>query len=350
MPRKDSKLKDLIIDNLEDGAIAIDKNGALKIINKQARVALDILDEDVIGKKIWDIVDNSEFNKALLLAVRELDFHFLDKLLVLDNNRPFQVKITQVMTPDDKILGATAIMRDLSHFAKLETALNSYVTNVSHELKAPLTAIKGYIETLLDESLYQNPEINKKFLQIINAETNRMTRLIMNMLDINSSSGSEVPIVMKAISVTKILAEAIALFKNVAEQKNIELVVNLPENMVPVAANSDKLKQIFINVIDNAVKYTGIKKHGSITIDAIESGKNIKVTISDTGIGIDEKYIDKIFDRFYRVQDGDALQLGGTGLGLSITKTLLEKMSGSIEVKSKLGEGSKFTITLPMAT
>ncbi len=348
MSRKDNRLQESLIETLEDGAIAIDKNGNLKIANQKARNIFDITNNDISGKKIWEIITNSDFNKLILAAARESDFTSQEKILIIGHNIPFIVKAVRI-APEGTVQGAIAILKDMSEFERIEKALNNYVANISHELKTPLTAIKGYIETLLEESYFQNPDISRKFLQIINDETNRMTRLIMTMLDISNPEKAHSPLLLSSVSVFNVINEAAALFKRTAKEKKIKIEINVSPNLPAVLANTDALKQVFINTIDNAVKFTGIKKQGEIKIDAIESGKNIKISIADTGIGIAPEYLEKIFERFYRVPEGEATLLGGTGLGLSITKSLIESMSGSIEVKSELGKGTKFTFTLLMA-
>ncbi len=349
MSRKESKLQDIAIENLEDATIAIDKNGVIKLLNKRAGDIFNITPKDSLGKKIWDVILVSEFNKLVLSMARDQNPNSIEKIIILQHNRPFQIKLFQALNDDGKVLGAIVILRDLSDFARIEEALNNYVANISHELKTPLTAIKGYVETLLEESYCSNPEISRKFLQIINDETNRMTRLIMSMLEMSKTGQKASPQQMKPVSVTKVLDEAVHLFSSVAEQKNITITAELPSGLPLVMAIEDSLKQVFINIIDNAVKYTGIKKSGEIKIDAMDAGRYLKISVTDTGIGIAKEHMDKLFERFYRVQEGPAAQLGGTGLGLSITKELIEEMSGKIEIKSEPDKGTKFTFSLLLA-
>ena len=346
MPRKELKLQDIIVNNLEDAAVAVDKNGTLKLLNQQASKIFNISQQNAIGKKIWDVISFSEFNKLLLSVMRVQNNTFLEKIVILNHNRPFQIKFFRAISPEERTIGAIALLRDLSDFARIEEALNNYVANISHELKTPLTAIKGYVETMLESSYASEPEISKKFLQIINDETNRMTRLIMSMLDMSRNDSKVSLIELIPVSVKKVLDTAINLFRSVAEQKNITFIADLPDDLPMVSATEDHLKQIFINLIDNAVKYTGINKSGQIKIDAIDAGKYLKISITDSGIGISQEYMPHLFERFYRVQEGPAAQLGGTGLGLSITKKLIEEMSGTIEIKSEPGNGTKVTFSL----
>lgn len=346
MPRKELKLQDIIVDNLEDAVAAVDKNGVLKLLNQQAGKIFNIAPKDVLGKKIWDAIPFSEFNKLLLSVMRVQNTTFLEKVVILNHNRPFQIKFFRAVNSEGRIIGAIALLRDLSDFAKIEKALNNYVANISHELKTPLTAIKGYVETMLETSYASDPEISKKFLQIINDETNRMTRLIMSMLEMSRSDNQTSSLELMPVSVKKVLETAVSLFKSVAEQKNIEIKTEIVDGLPMVCATEDRLKQIFINLIDNAVKYTGIKKSGQIKINAIDAGKYLRVSITDSGIGIPQEHMQNLFERFYRVQEGQAAQLGGTGLGLSITKKLIEEMSGTIEIQSEPDKGTKVTFSL----
>lgn len=347
--RTESALQSFLLENLNDAAIAIDKSGKVVIFNAAASGVFKILREDAVGKKIWDVIPFSEFNKLLLDTAKSPSTRPVEKIIILNQNRPFQIKVMQARQAEHKTSGAVVILRDLSEYSAIEKAFNEYVANISHELKTPLTAIKGYVETLLDESYFSEPEISKKFLQIINDETNRMTRLIVSMLERSKPAAQRHKVHSSAVSVSEVLEEALTVLRPLAEQKNIELAIRVSPQLPPAAAEKDRLKQILINLVDNAVKYTSIKKNGLVTVEARDEGHNMKISVSDSGIGIAPQHQDKIFERFYRVAEGPSSQLGGTGLGLSITKELVEEMNGTIEFVSTEGKGSKFTVILPLA-
>ncbi len=344
--RTETCFQEVIIDNLDDASIAVDKNGNIKIFNSSAVALFGVSQEEALNKKIWDIVKFKELNNLIMDSARNISKNKIEKIVIIGQTTPYLIRIFQAVK-DSKIYGAIAVLRNLSEYAKIEKALNNYVGNLSHELKAPLTAIKGYVETLLEESYFSNPEISRKFLQIINDETNRMTRMIVSLLDSNRSDGTSQEQDLSLISPYKAIVQSVKLFEGLAKQKNIEIEIDVPEDISFIMAKEDSLRQIFVNILDNALKFTGIKKSGKIKILGIPDGKKVKFVITDTGIGIPENSIPFVFDRFYRVTDGVASTLGGTGLGLSITKKLVEDISGTIDISSKFGEWTKVSVSFP---
>lgn len=350
MPRRvKSGLQEIILESVSEAILAIDKDGKIVIFNNHAASLFGILQNDAEGKKIWEISKFSEFNKILMAAVKEQDAKTREQIILFPQNRLFQVKIFPARYEDSKLVGAIAVLKDLSEFSKIEKAVNKYVANISHELKTPLTSIKGYVETLLENAYYSDPEISRKFLHIINEETNRMTRLILSMLELATLNETKQKIERKAMSILPLINDAIRVLTPIAQQKNIILKIEVPDGLPYVLINEDKIKQVFINLIDNAIKFTGILKQGSVTVEARDENKFLRLNILDTGIGISQSHIDKIFERFYRVKEGPSAELGGTGLGLSITKEIIEEHEGTITVESEPGNGSKFSLTLPLA-
>ncbi len=343
--RTETCFQEVIIENLDDACIAVDKNGNIKIFNSMATAMFGISPEEAINKKIWDVVKIKELNNLIMDSARNISKSKIEKIVIIGQTTPYLIKIFQALK-EDKLYGSIAILRNLSEYAKIEKALSNYVGNLSHELKAPLTAIKGYVETLLEESYFSNPEISRKFLQIINDETNRMTRMIVDLLDATRNENIKENN-LSLVSPYKAIIQSVKLFEGLAKQKNIEIEMDVPENISFIMAREDYLRQIFVNILDNAIKFTGIKKSGHIKILGIPDGKKVKFIITDTGIGIPENSIPFVFDKFYRVKDGEASSLGGTGLGLSITKKLVEDISGTIDISSKLGEWTKVTVSFP---
>ncbi|MDQ7826279.1 MAG: ATP-binding protein [Candidatus Eremiobacteraeota bacterium] len=350
MPRRvESGLQEIALENINDAVLAIDKNGKIVLLNRIAAELFKVTQEEAIGKKVWDVVRFSEFNKILMTQVKDSNAKTREQMILFPHNQLFQMKIFPARTLEDKLLGAIAILRDLSELSRIEKAVNQYVATISHELKTPLTSIKGYVETLLEEAYYTNPEISRKFLQIINDETNRMTRLIVSMLELATMGADKKKPHLKPMAISPLINDAVRVLTPIAQQKNITFEIQVPEDLPRVIADEDKIKQVFINVIDNAIKYTGILKKGTVKVEARDENKSLRINIIDTGIGIPEEHQGKIFERFYRVKDGPSSELGGTGLGLSITKEIVEECNGTIHVESQPGKGSKFTIILPLA-
>jgi two-component system, OmpR family, phosphate regulon sensor histidine kinase PhoR len=350
MPRRvRSGLQEIVLEHINDAVLAIDRDGKIVIFNALASAVFETSEETALGKKVWEIIKFSEFSRILMSTVKESDARTREQIILFPHNRLFQVRIFQARGDDSKLLGAIAILKDLSEFSKIEKAVNKYVANVSHELKTPLTSIKGYVETLLEGAYYSDPEVTRKFLQVINEETNRMTRLILGMLELVRISGAPCQIELKPHSIYPLVHDAARVLIPIAQQNNINLSFKVPEDLPPVLVNEDKIKQVFINLIDNAIKFTGLKKEGHVVIEARDENKYMRISVSDDGIGIAPEHIDKVFERFYRVKEGPPAELGGTGLGLSITREIIEEHKGKITVESEVGKGTKFTITLPLA-
>jgi two-component system phosphate regulon sensor histidine kinase PhoR len=350
MPRRiRSGLQDIVLENINDAVLAIDKDGKVIIFNAVAEKVFETTEKHALGKKIWEIIRFSEFNRIIMAAVKEAEAKTREQIILFPHDRLFQIKVFPARWDDSKLIGAIAILRDLSEFSRIEKAVNNYVSTVSHELKTPLTSIKGYVETLLEGAYYSDPEISRKFLQVINEETNRMTRLIMGMLEMATVGGAQQKLEVKPVPIHTVINDAVHVLMPIAQQNNIRLNVCVPDDLPYVLVNEDKIKQVFINLIDNAIKFTGLLKKGEVTIEARDENKYLRVNIIDTGIGIPPEHLEKIFERFYRVKEGPSSELGGTGLGLSITRDIIEEHKGTISVESTPGKGSKFNVTLPMA-
>jgi two-component system, OmpR family, phosphate regulon sensor histidine kinase PhoR len=344
-----SGLQEIVLESINDAVLAIDREGKIVIFNNGASEAFGVSQDRAVGKKVWDVVKFSEFNKIIMAAVKESDAKAREQIILFPHNRLFQTKIFPARWEETKLLGAIAILKDISELGKIEKAVNQYVANISHEFKTPLTSIKGYVETLLEGAYYNDPEISRKFLQVINEETNRMTRLILSMLELATLGGDQKKTELKALSIHPLINDAVRVLMPIAQQKNIEIKIEVPEDLPAVLINEDKIKQVIINLLDNAIKFTGLLNEGMVTIEGRDESRFLRINVIDTGVGIAPEHREKIFERFYRIKEGPAAELGGTGLGLSITREIIEEHQGTIAVESTPGMGSKFSITLPLA-
>lgn len=335
------------LEHLADGILGVSRTGRITLINKSASEMLRLDPEEIKGKKYWNVLPSPDLIKTLNQLIRDQKGTHHEEIITFSKDRVCLVQ-TYVAEADGKNPGAVCIMRDMSEVYRIEKAVNQFVATVSHELKAPLTSIKGFVETLLEGS-YQDPEISRKFLNVINEETNRMARLIIDLLQISSFPGQGSRLQLSPLDASVILNNALHLFKKLAEQKNIKLSVDAPKDFPRINADEDRIMQVIVNLLDNAIKFTGIKNEGSIELKAEHAGKFAKIKIKDSGIGIPEKEKAKIFERFYRIQDSPGASLGGTGLGLAIVKQIVEAHGGEITVESEEGKGSAFIFTIPFA-
>ncbi|HEX9971504.1 MAG TPA: ATP-binding protein, partial [bacterium] len=250
-------------------------------------------------------------------------------------------EVTPFFISEEKVNGALIQLQDITELKRLEAIRRDFVANASHELKTPLTAIVGYTETLLERS--EDPASRIKFLRKIREQAQRLDFLIADLLKL-SEIEREQPLELKACSLPPIIQETIQEFKGQAQGKNIDLAFDAPEN-INVIMNEESIRSVFNNLVDNAIKYT--PQNGKISI-RVTAGKNqrVKIEVIDTGIGIDPKYHERIFQRFYRIDKARSWVLGGTGLGLAIVKHIIERHGSKILMTSEVGKGSNFWFEL----
>ncbi|MDL2235888.1 hypothetical protein LJC07_07065 [Christensenellaceae bacterium OttesenSCG-928-L17] len=230
----------------------------------------------------------------------------------------------------------------LARMDKLEKIRSTFVANVTHELKTPLTSIKGYVELLRDSP--RDEEMRKSFCDIIDIEAERLHTLIEDILQLSEIEQSKDDLRQHRCDLSELGQDLLLRFRPRADKADICLVIDIPADMV-VRGNRHRMDQMLSNLIDNAIKYN--RPGGNVTVRAWKEGENVHIRVSDTGIGIDKEHHTRIFERFYRVDKGRSRTLGGTGLGLSIVKHVVFLHKGTIETESMSGEGTAFTVKLP---
>lgn len=228
----------------------------------------------------------------------------------------------------------------------LEKVRQDFVANVSHELRTPLANIKGYAETLLSGAI-EDKKNARDFLQIIYKESDRLSKLIDDLLDLSKIESGKMKMTFSPVELKPIVLRVVDILKKVAIDKSIDINIALPDNLPKLLSDEHRITQAILNLVDNAIKYTPSK--GSVKISAYTSDGVIRVAIADTGIGIPKKDLPRIFERFYRVDKARSRELGGTGLGLSIVKHIAQAHGGDVYVKSSIGKGSIFSFTIPAA-
>ena len=231
---------------------------------------------------------------------------------------------------------------DIKHLERLQKVRSQFIANVSHELRTPIFTIQGFIETLLDGAI-DDPKVNKHFLQKANQHTISLSNLLNDLIDISMIESGEMRMSYRFFRVNEYIKEIIRQLTPQAEEKGLKLNYQPVKDSLEVFGDKEKLKQVFVNLIQNAIKYTD---KGVVEVIIEEGKKNVKFIIKDTGIGIPESSINRIFERFYRVDKARSRSVGGTGLGLAIVKHILEAHSSTVEVQSVLNEGSEFFFKL----
>ena len=228
--------------------------------------------------------------------------------------------------------------------SRLDEIMVTFVANVSHELRTPLTCIKGYTETLLEGAM-EDPELTKRWLGTIYTEAQRLERLIKDLLDISMMEADQVDLSLSKCDLKALVQHTVSVLTPRAESQNIKIHVELPESAPDWILDHDRISQVLLNLIDNAIKYSDTDTN--VHVRLYFSAERATIEVQDEGSGIKEAELAKIFDRFYRVEESRATRFGGRGLGLAIAKHLVDAHGGELSVSSVFGEGSKFTMTLP---
>jgi two-component system phosphate regulon sensor histidine kinase PhoR len=239
--------------------------------------------------------------------------------------------------------GVLLVFHDITEIKKLEVMRKDFVANVSHELKTPVTSIKGFSETLLDGAM-NNQDTLEAFLSIIYKESERMQSLIQDLLDFSKIEQQEFKLNIQDFDLYELINEVITMLDKKAKSKDIRLELQFQREELYIQGDHDRLKQVFINLISNAILYT--PPRGYVIVSLFDYDKTVKIHVKDTGVGIKQEEIPRIFERFYRVDRARSRDSGGTGLGLAIVKHLVEAHHGNISVRSTLGKGSEFIIEL----
>ena len=265
--------------------------------------------------------------------------------LKLEDETVYKLKIDPVYLQNSKnaIIGSIINIENITEIVKLENMRRDFVANVSHELKTPLTSINGFVETLIMNEDLQVSKRNR-FLAIIQKESDRLKRLIEDILLLSSIENKN-DLVKESISLYDVFKEVYDMINYIASSKNIDLSYEFEDDKVVVQGYGDYMKQLLLNLIDNAIKYT--PNGGKVIVKQFTKDNNIIIEVIDNGMGIPKEDQSKIFQRFYRVDKARSRSIGGTGLGLAITKHIVNSLNGSISVESEFGEGSKFIVKLP---
>ena len=337
----------VVMNQMQNGIIAVDGNLKVILVTPVAKKLLGIIgnpEGQLVSEASKDVRLDDVFNEAMRQGGVYTN-EVAARTAVGRGHRPLRLYVSP-MRNDGQVVGALAMVEDITEIRRLEQVRTDFAANVSHELKTPLTSIRGFVETL-ENGAIDNPEMAHKFLRIIMLETERLTRLINDILSISKLESGNDEVSIERLRLDKMAYDVADMLSIHAGEKEVTINCHLNKEPVNIMGNSDRVEQMLINLIENAIKYN--KPGGSVTVQVFSNGVEANVAISDTGIGIAEENLPRLFERFYRVDKGRSRQMGGTGLGLAIVKHIVRSMNGEIEVHSKLGEGTEFLITLPLA-
>lgn len=323
-----------ILGSMNSGVIAVDNNNKIIIFNPFARKLFGIFTE-TMGKDISEVIKDEDLLKMMTVADQ-----FQELVLKRNSNTVVRYKTTELLTDRSLKRGKVTVIQDVTDLKTLEQMRSQFVANVSHELRTPLTSIKGFSETLRD---VEDPTTKNKFLDIIEAEADRLNRLIEDILTLSSIENQEVQIA-DIIDLTNATKNSMGLLEVQAKAKNIELSL-IVKGEPEIIGDADMYQQMILNLVENAIKYT--RANGRVKVRLEEWFDSIILKVEDTGIGIPTEHLPRLFERFYRVDKARHRAEGGTGLGLAIVKHIVITFGGTIQVESEPGKGSIFTITLP---
>ncbi len=339
---------DTIIEYMADGLIAATKEGQIIHINSKALEMLGI-DEEVCAVESFNQLFTSYDDQFKIEKFLEKEEDWTgNKIIDINNESILQASYAPFMDQNGDIEGIIILLQDVTEHQKLESMRKEFVANVSHELKTPLTTIKSYTETLLD-GVIDDRDLSVNFLQVVDSETERMARLVRDLLQLSGLDFQRSKWNKKAVDLKKIIEEIILKLDVSVKNKKQQIHLNLNDlkgNDTIIYADKDRMGQAILNLLGNSIKYT--PEGGHIKIDICIREDKLILEIEDNGIGIPEKDLARIFERFYRVDKARARELGGTGLGLSIAKEIIEAHEGTIEIFSQEGKGTKTVIRLPI--
>ena len=344
-----------MLESISNGIMAVNMKGEVTLLNKNVTAILGIKTKQVVGHHYQSFLKGN-----LKLEIDKLFAAIRDKGFVIEsmvNHSPFSevdimIGITASLLTDRNrnTIGIIFIFRDMSaskeiqRLTRLDEMKSEFVSNVSHELRTPLSIIKAYAEALMTQVKPEDHETREQFLSVIDSETERLSAIVSNLLDLSRIEAGKFSLNYSVFSLKGMVDSVISVFKS--KQPNIDILTDFADNLPEVEADADKIREVLINLIANSIKFSPMGGTVSITIEL--QGGYITCSVSDTGIGIPKDKTKHIFKKFYRVDNSDICEIPGTGLGLSIVKNIIDSHKGKITVDSILGKGSVFTFFLPL--
>lgn len=351
---EDKKKIEAIINGLTDGILVLDREGRLVLANPFASRLLGIGEEDA-GRELVEILQRREgkvdFAGVSLRAAMEEVFkhaHSVKGEMSLMTEPPiiFQVLWVPLLDAGRNATGAIVLLHDVTDFVELDRMKSDFISMVSHELKTPLTSIKGFVRLLSAGRVGPVNEKQLHYLEIVTQQTESLTELINDLLDLSRIESGVMEVRREPVWLREVIREVLQGLENMAREKGVALGESVPAGMPAVSGDAYRIAQIFTNLIHNAVKFT--PPRGEVHVEGEWDAEWCRIRVRDTGMGIPAQDLERIFDKFYQVDSSSTRQQSGTGLGLCITRQLVAAHGGEIGVESELGKGSIFTVTLPI--
>jgi two-component system phosphate regulon sensor histidine kinase PhoR len=334
-----------ILSSLVEGVLALDQEGRVVLLNPAAEGLFKVRTAQVKDRPFLEALRYGPLNDALQEALTKKEPLTKEITLHSPEERVLSVQALPIDYGEGRA-GVLAALHDVTELRRLERVRQEFVANVSHELKTPLTSIKGYVETLLDGAI-DDAANNRSFLQTIQEQADRLMRLIEDLLDLSAIEAKRVLYRLEAVALQGAAERVLQSLRPMASAKGVRIDNRLSEALPPVRADREKLAQILMNLVDNAVKFN--QAGGRVVLSARVAGDALEVEVQDTGAGIPPEDLPRVFERFFRGDKSHSQETRGTGLGLAIVKHLVEAQGGAVEAESAPGEGSTLRFTLPLA-
>jgi two-component system, OmpR family, phosphate regulon sensor histidine kinase PhoR len=344
-----------ILRGMTEAVVVTDRRGDVVLLNGAARGLFALASEtDYRGRNFVELCRDPRLQEFVASSMRSEE-HLASAELEIQNptHRYLQVNAAPVRSPGGSAAAWVLVFHDISQLRSYQTLRADFIANLTHELRTPLSALCGYAETLL--AGVDDPETRRRFLTIIERQSQRLARLIDDLLSLSSLERGLMPLKVEPLEPRRVIEEAVDLMREQARQRDLVIETKCPQDLPKVAGDRDRLHQVMLNLLDNAIKYT--PRGGRVTVEAraaaLDGAKPapaIELAVADSGEGIPAADIPRLTERFYRVDRARSRELGGTGLGLAIVKHIVQLHHGQLRIESRVREGTTVTVSLPAAT
>jgi len=353
--RADASQRLAILESIRDGVVVTDVEGRTIVVNQSAQQLLGVSEEAAVGRNVRalysnfpaDVIDSvAEAVSQLIAAGSTRSYPSQAEVLLERNDWVISAHFAPILDEEGECQGVVTVLRDITREREVAQAKSEFVSIVAHELRTPMTSIKGYADLILSGAAGPISETQAQFLQVIRTNVERLAALVGDLLDISRIEAGRVKFDMRPLHMDEVARDVIASLQGEITRRNLELEVDIPPHLPMVQGDRNRIVQVLTNLVSNAYKYT--PPGGRITLALHHTDGELQVDVSDTGIGIAPTDLDRVFERFYRADHELVRQQTGTGLGLPIAKSIVEMHGGRIWVESELGKGSTFSFSLPV--
>ena len=342
--QQEARRLDAVLSGMDEGLIVVDADEKLLLANPAVCQMFDIEMPRDMGRPVWELIRHQSVERAISKAMTRDRPH--QRIVELRGKPSKHLAINATRLQDEESALVIVMFHDITDLHRLENVRREFVANVSHELKTPLASIQGFTESLLQGAM-EDSEYNREFLQRILEQADRLNLLIQDMLALARVEAGEHPFDDTAVDVQQVVNGCLAVQQSSAESRQIELLSAPPQSPLSVHADEEGVRQILNNLVDNAIKYSD--SGGRVEVGWELREEMVQLWVSDQGVGIPAESLDRVFERFYRVDKARSRELGGTGLGLAIVKHLAQAFEGDVWLTSTLGEGTTVCVSLPQA-